>query len=213
MANFRRVMILDTETTGLPKSRFANISNSENWPHIVQLAWIVCERRGTKRTDLKFKEVFSNNIVIKPEKWTIPVESSNIHGITHSQAERIGIPIDEAIYQIRRSFDKYEIDAICCHNVAFDIKILLAEEHRLGYNWEMSPFNKIPKLCTMELSRDIVKLPFNEPHPKSRFKYKAPRLEELYKFLYEKEYDGGQLHDAMVDCEVTRLVLEKMIND
>ena len=32
-------LIFDTETTGLPKNFKAPISDSDNWPRMVQLAW------------------------------------------------------------------------------------------------------------------------------------------------------------------------------
>ena len=39
-------LIFDTETTGLPKRWDAPISDTNNWPRIVQLAWQLHEDNG-----------------------------------------------------------------------------------------------------------------------------------------------------------------------
>lgn len=74
----------------------------------------------------------------------------------------------DVIWSIRKTIETFSIDVICCHNTSFDINIILAEESRMGYDWRVSPFNTIPKMCTMELGRNIVKKPFVERHPMSR---------------------------------------------
>ena len=39
-------LIFDTETTGLPKKWNAPITDSENWPRCVQLAWQLHDSKG-----------------------------------------------------------------------------------------------------------------------------------------------------------------------
>ena len=36
-----KVIVFDTETTGLPKKWNASITDKDNWPHIVQFSWIL----------------------------------------------------------------------------------------------------------------------------------------------------------------------------
>ena len=38
-----KIIVFDTETTGLPKKRHGLIEDDKNWPHMVQLAWLVVE--------------------------------------------------------------------------------------------------------------------------------------------------------------------------
>ena len=38
-----KIIIFDTETTGLPKDYKGSIYDSDNWPYIVQLSWIIVE--------------------------------------------------------------------------------------------------------------------------------------------------------------------------
>ena len=39
-------LIFDTETTGLPRNYNAPISDSENWPRAVQIAWQLHNEKG-----------------------------------------------------------------------------------------------------------------------------------------------------------------------
>ena len=38
-----KLLFFDTETTGLPKSDTASYNDIDNWPRLVQLAWIICD--------------------------------------------------------------------------------------------------------------------------------------------------------------------------
>mgnify|MGYP000580039483 CR=1 FL=1 len=67
-------LIFDTETTGLPKNWRAPISDTENWPRCVQLAWQVHDEIGNL--------IESKSYIIKPDNFDIPYESEKIHGIS-----------------------------------------------------------------------------------------------------------------------------------
>ena len=57
-------LIYDTETTGLPKNFSAPVTDSENWPRLVQVAWQLHNSMG------ELIEV--KNFVIRPVDFTIP---------------------------------------------------------------------------------------------------------------------------------------------
>ena len=78
-------LIFDTETTGLPKSWTAPISDVENWPRCVQIALQLHDDMGrlSERQDF----------LITPEGYDIPFESQQIHGISTALAEAQGVPI------------------------------------------------------------------------------------------------------------------------
>ena len=44
-------LIFDTETTGLPKKWNAPITDSDNWPRSVQLAWQLHDSKGALNSD------------------------------------------------------------------------------------------------------------------------------------------------------------------
>lgn len=59
-------VFFDTETNGLPKSWKAEPTDVDNWPRIIQLAFIV--------TDEDFNEVERYCELIQPDGWKIPKE-------------------------------------------------------------------------------------------------------------------------------------------
>ncbi len=75
-------LIFDTETTGLPKNWRAPISDTNNWPRCVQIAWQLHDELGNL--------IESNSYLIKPDGYDIPYESEKIHGISTQLAELEG---------------------------------------------------------------------------------------------------------------------------
>ena len=67
-------LIYDTETTGLPRNFEAPVTDLENWPRVVQLAW--------QLHDITGKLVESGDYLIKPDNFTIPYNASKVHGIS-----------------------------------------------------------------------------------------------------------------------------------
>ena len=41
-----RLFFFDTETTGLPRDWNAPLRDLDNWPRLVQLAWLLCDEAG-----------------------------------------------------------------------------------------------------------------------------------------------------------------------
>ena len=68
------ILFFDTETTGIPKNYDAPISDVNNWPRLVQLAFI--------KTDWDGNIIESRDFVIRPEGFIIPNDASKIHGIS-----------------------------------------------------------------------------------------------------------------------------------
>ena len=62
-------LIFDTETTGLPKDWNAPITDLDNWPRVVQLAWQIHDSEG------KLIEV--QDYIVYPDGFDIPKKSKN----------------------------------------------------------------------------------------------------------------------------------------
>lgn len=139
-------LFFDTETTGLPKRWNAPVTDLENWPRLVQLAWIMYDDRGNM--------LESRDVIVKPEGFTIPPEASRVHGITTLVAREKGEPLQEVMEQFARKID--EATALVGHNISFDECIVGAEFERLRM---MTTLFLKPKYCTMKLSTDYCKLP------------------------------------------------------
>ncbi len=174
-------LFFDTETTGLPKKWNAQASDVDNWPRLVQIAWIF----ATEKTHAFITQAH----IIKPDGYEIPVEASDIHGITQERAMNEGVPILDVL-------EKFLIlnggaDRFVGHNVNFDVSIIGAEMFRADLNGR---FIFLKQICTMKTSTNYCKL-------KGKYGYKYPTLGELYLKLFDKELKDA--HDALVDIKAT----------
>ena len=78
-------LIFDTETTGLPRNYNAPISDLDNWPRMVQIAWQLHDDSGAL--------LHHDSIIIKPEGYTIPFNAVQIHGISNERANEEGLDL------------------------------------------------------------------------------------------------------------------------
>ncbi|MBR1593743.1 MAG: bifunctional DNA primase/polymerase [Alloprevotella sp.] len=193
-----RLMFFDTETNGLPSKYYHDITDQ---PRVVQLSWIVADEDGNVQKRF--------GCLIKPVDFDISDEAVKVHGITKEKAMRDGILIKEAISLFLA--DLNSCNALVGHNVSFDIQVLRGELKRLNIT---NAIHEIPYYCTMRLSVDYCKLPteaayirnfsqylsYSLRHPRE-YKYKFPKLIELYEFLFDERFDNA--HDANADIEAT----------
>ncbi|MCK4524949.1 MAG: 3'-5' exonuclease, partial [Candidatus Andersenbacteria bacterium] len=110
-------LFFDTETTGLPKRWDAPVSDLDNWPRLVQIAWVYYNGNG--------KEIFSKSVIIKPEGFDIPADSAKIHGITTEIAKKKGEALNKILSEFLDAMNKSKF--LIAHNMSFDEKIIEAE--------------------------------------------------------------------------------------
>jgi DNA polymerase III subunit epsilon len=179
-----RLFFFDTETTGLPRDWKAPLSKRtlDNWPRMVQLAWILCDEAGN--------ELAHASRIIRPQGYLIPREAARVHGITTERALAEGIALAEAIDEVLPQIEK----AACAiaHNISFDEKILGAECLRLE---RPLPFEKKPLRCTMKESTDFCQIP-------GPYGFKYPNLTELHRKLFQKAFLDA--HDALADVRACK---------
>ena len=176
-------LIFDTETTGLPKRNNAPVSELDNWPRLVQLAWELHDKKG--------KLVAAKNFIVRPEGFTIPYGAEKIHGISTEKAIEEG----EDLKFVLETFSKDLKNSLLVvgHNIEFDLKILAAEYLRLGLE---NPLEKIPDLCTKIESTEYCKIPGGRGGS-----YKWPTLYELHSALFNEDFD--EAHNASADVAAT----------
>lgn len=172
-------LFFDIETTGLPKVRDASITNLNNWPRMVQLAWL--------RYDENQNLIFEANYIIKPEGFTIPADASKVHGITTEKALESGVHLETALQEFSEVISKSEI--IIAHNMDFEEKIVGAEFLRSGVKSVL--FDK-QRFCTMKTTTELCQIT-------GPYGYKWPKLSELYYHLFKKDFEDA--HDAAVDVK------------
>ncbi len=176
-------LIFDTETTGLPENYNAPVTDVENWPRLVQLAWQIHELNGDF--------VVAKNYIIKPEGFTIPFSAEKVHGISTEKALSEGISLNIVLEEFSEVLEKCGL--LIGHNIDFDLNIVGAEYVRTGIN---SKLLKINKICTKETTTNFCAI----PGAKSG-RYKWPTLFELHHKLFNKDFE--EAHNASADVAAT----------
>ena len=176
-----KYIFFDTETTGLPKDYEAPYTDIDNFPRLVQLAWIVYEDT---------RVVSRKNKIIKPIGFAIPEEATNVHGISTQSAIEKGQKVEVVL----RSFlkDVRGADVLIGHNIKFDLNIVQSELFRFNIENDL---DQIEVLDTMLLSVDYCKI------PSKKYGFRYPKLIELYNKLFSKSFDD--MHNAMADVKAT----------
>ena len=72
------------------------LSDSENWPRCIQIAWQIHDAQG--------ELVAHEDHLIQPDGFTIPFDSEQIHGISTALAADQGVPFGRRFSQIQCSF-------------------------------------------------------------------------------------------------------------
>lgn len=174
-------LFFDTETTGLPQDWNAPVTELDNWPRLVQIAWILFDELG--------REIDKNDHIIKPSGFNIPYESSSVHGITDDIANLKGVGLEDVLNEFDEQIQKAKY--LVAHNIAFDEKIMGAEF--LRYRMVNSIDGK-KKICTMEKTTDYVAI-------QGYYGNKWPSLSELHRKLFGEDFE--EAHDASADIKAT----------
>ena len=177
-----KVLVFDTETTGLPKEKNASIYKTELWPHIIQLSYIVyCSDENNLLTVEDDYIKISDNVNIEEASQTI-------HQITREKLNKDGITINEALNKFNNWAEK--CDLLVGHNVSFDKRMVIVEGIRNKIRTNIQD-----TYCTMKQSTEICKIEREFPDGTKYFKY--PSLSELYKHLFNKI--PKNTHNALID--------------
>ncbi|WP_461487167.1 DNA polymerase III subunit alpha, partial [Pedobacter sp.] len=177
-------LIFDTETTGLPRNFNAPITDTDNWPRCVQIAWQLHDELGNL--------VEHQDYLVKPEGFNIPYDAERIHGISTDLAAEQGISLVEVLEKFKEVLAKAKF--VVGQNIGFDIKIMGCELHRFGVENNLA---NMPVLdtCT-EITADLLKIPGGRGG-----KFKLPTLTELHQYLFGTPF--GEAHNATADVEAT----------
>jgi len=177
-------LIFDVETTGLPKNYNAPITDTDNWPRCVQIAWQLHDELGNL--------IENKDYLIQPDGFNIPFESQKIHGISTQLIQEKGILLKEVLAHFNEVISKTTF--IVGHNVGFDLSVMGCEFYRMDTETFL---NSKPTLDTLsEITAQLCQLPGGRG---GKFKY--PTLSELYQHLFESPFT--EAHNATADVEAT----------
>ncbi|MGB1313924.1 MAG: DNA polymerase III subunit alpha [Bizionia paragorgiae] len=177
-------LIFDTETTGLPKRWDAPITDVDNWPRCIQIAWQLHDAMGNC--------VESQDYLVKPDGFNIPYDAEKIHGISTELAEEQGVELSEVLAKFNIALGKAKF--VVGQNVKFDLNIMGAEFVRENVS---NVLQELPVLdtCT-EHTANLCEI------PGGRYgKFKLPTLTELHQYLFGTPF--SEAHNATADVEAT----------
>ncbi len=177
-------LIFDTETTGLPKRWNAPITDVDNWPRCIQIAWQLHDENGIL--------VEQQDFLIQPNGFNIPYDAEQIHGISTLLAQKQGKPLREVLELFNEALEKSTF--VVGQNLNFDLNIMGCEFHRENLTTKLL---EIPVLdtCT-EKTASLCQI------PGGRYgKFKLPTLTELHQKLFNQPF--GEAHNATADVEAT----------
>ena len=174
-------LFFDTETTGLPRNWKAPISDLNNWPRLVQLAYLHYDKDGNK--------ISGGDFIIKPVGFTIPTDASRIHGISTERAISEGEPLLTVLQTFQSLVSQAKF--LVAHNISFDEMIVGAEFLRAG---KQNPLPAKSKICTMKSTTNLCAI--NGPYG-----YKWPKLSELHHKLFNTGFE--EAHNAAADINAT----------
>jgi len=194
-----KILIFDTETSGLPEERNASLLATNKWPYILQLSYILYDTEENRII------TYVDTLIDIDNSVNIDSESINIHKITKEMCKNNGKPIKDVLKDFNNILNQSEL--LIGHNLQFDKNILIVEYIRNRIMHNFNPKNiSIPSFCTMKNGKSICQLTYINRYgvviPKN------PKLLELYKHYFNSEPDG--LHNAMTDVIVTIRCYYKM---
>ena len=160
-------LIFDTETTGLPRDWNAPLTDLDNWPRAIQIAWQLHDELGNL--------VEAKDFLIRPDGFDIPYDAERIHGISTELALERGEALEDVIAEFNEALRKANF--VVGQNIGFDLNIMGAEFLRTQVATNM---HDLPVLdtCT-EVTAELCKIPGGRGG-----KFKLPTLTELHNYLF-----------------------------
>jgi DNA polymerase-3 subunit epsilon len=181
-------IFFDTETNGLPKNYKAPMTDLNNWPRVIQFAWIFLNEDLTTYSTNKF--------FIKPDGWIVPKEAFwTEKGYSTERCESEGTSMKAVLSALINDINRAKY--MIAHNVDFDYSVLGAEMLR----YDVRASVRTQKICTMKIGTDVCCIPGN-------YGFKWPKLEELHRHLFNEDFIGA--HDALSDCMATMKCFKEM---
>lgn len=208
------VLLLDVETTGLPKftaspSRFFHYTENDKYDssRIIQIAWVYIENFDiNKLKQYKNDKSSVTSYYRKPKDFKF--DTNEINKIPYKKVKKEGVLLSHIINNHGLGKAISDTQYIVGHNILFDANILMNELFRINFKSKLNKLSSMVTdckyICTANMGRYICKLQISE-----YYNYKIPKLGEMYYFYYRKIPDN--LHNAQYDVMLLVNILYAMI--
>jgi DNA polymerase-3 subunit epsilon len=173
------LLFIDTEASGLPKKWSLTYSVPNNWPHAVQISWLIFTKAGEK---IKEENHYINN-----NDFEMSPGALNIHGLTKDFLHKAGMPRRELLLLLSKDLQQYQ-PMVVGHFTELDYRIIGADYFREALE---NPMEKLRTFCIMKATQHL------QQNPDSKFL----RLGNLYELLFKRPLLSQ--HNAMVDATAT----------
>ena len=182
------LLFIDTEASGLPKNWTLPYSVDDNWPHAVQISWIIYDQN---RDEVKREDHY-----IKNTDFDIEPSAIEIHGITPDYLAAHGENRADVLKLLANDLSEYR-PLVIGHFLKLDYYVLSVDFLRSGIE---NPLPDLNVYCTMMASGSLAW----QPMPRQM------HLSELYSSLFYKELTNQ--HNAVVDAEATAMCFFELLN-
>lgn len=174
-------LVLDVETSGLPRDWDASWRDVDAWPRVVSIAWALHDEEGYRVRGF-------DTVLSSPGDR---IEGTEVHGVTVERAGAYGLD-RRSVLELLAGTVRVCRPTLVCHNVEFDRSAVAAELLREGIE---CGFHELPVVCTMRASTAYCDLRSGGGRPK------WPTLEELHRTLFGTPVEGA--HHAAADVAAT----------
>ena len=189
--------VVDTETNGLPSYFYPKVSNFDDWPRLVSIAY---------KKEVEGEETGIVENIVRPDGYKISESSTRIHGITHEAATKNGIPIKKTLSDFLTLLMEDEDPVLCAYNAEFDRGVLASECYRHNLvefgNFLTGP--SVQWVCLMKRAQRALKRTPSEKYLK---------LQECVNvFTKSHETSKFSFHTASGDVSAACFILHCIIN-
>lgn len=185
-------LFTDVETTGLAPKNAEYKTQFHLFPDIVSIGW-------------KVDEEPTKDFIINQEGREIPLQASNLHGIT----TEIANASPHFIKPVMEEFIDLNVPEKCIgHNIYFDSSTIKAQVLRLVAKSKLTKamYEKLEEILHKDRRVDTMKLTTKYCDLPGKFGPKWPKLEELHFKLFgtlpEKSHSSGSDVDTTHKCYV-----------
>lgn len=185
-----KVLIVDTETTGLPVK---GDEYSFEQPFVVQLAGVLFDIQGEEI------EKSINTLIIPPQGVIFHEKATQVHGFTEEVVRANGRDAKEVYDELREL--RKEAQVIAAYNWEFDERLIRTSSVRIDESYRDDPVcgthgKDILYHCVMKQAMTY-------------FKHPRQKLATVYKTLMGENIQNA--HDAMADAVAAMHVMKQLL--